>query len=79
MAADVGENAARAERAIEVIVEADTCFLTGYCLRTHPQLFEERDGVAVPRVSKIPAGDEELQAAARDAEALCPTGAIVIQ
>jgi ferredoxin len=77
--ADAGKNGAPAERAIEVIVEADTCYLTGYCLRTHPQLFEERDGVAVPRVSQVSAGDEELQAAARDAEALCPTGAIVIQ
>jgi ferredoxin len=69
---------AEATSAIEVTVDPEMCSLTGYCIRTHPELFEERDGVAVPRVPHVPGTDAALQAAARDAETICPTGAIVV-
>jgi ferredoxin len=65
--------------AIEVKIDPLTCALTGYCQRTAPQIFEIRPDQPVVSVKMPGIEDPALIELAREAEASCPTGAIVIE
>ena len=61
---------------MKVVVDADVCGGFGHCVIGCPDVFAlNDDGYAVVLVPEVPA---ELEAAVRDAEALCPTHAITV-
>ena len=59
---------------MKVTVDYDLCASTGSCVQTCPEVFEIRsDGYLYLLMEQIP---PELEKSAREAEELCPTGAI---
>jgi ferredoxin len=63
---------------MKVFIDHTKCEGTGYCVRIREDIFDLRDGQAVLRTEQ---GDRLLDAAAddlRDAENLCPSGAISV-
>jgi ferredoxin len=59
---------------VKVTVDYDLCASTGSCVQICPEVFEIRaDGYLYLLMEQIP---PELEAKAREAEELCPTGAI---
>ena len=59
---------------MKVTVDYDLCASTGSCVQTCPEVFEIRsDGYLYLLMEEIP---PELEKSAREAEELCPTGAI---
>ena len=59
---------------MKVTVDYDLCASTGSCVQTCPEVFEIRsDGYLYLLMEEIP---PELEQSAREAEELCPTGAI---
>jgi ferredoxin len=68
--------AARRGDDVKVIVDYDVCASTGTCVQVCPEVFEIRaDGFLYLFMEEIP---PELQAKAKEAEELCPTGAITL-
>jgi ferredoxin len=62
---------------LEVIVDTELCIGSGQCVRTVPQVFDQRphDGVVEPLDTRPPA---EFHDAVRHAVELCPVGAILV-
>jgi ferredoxin len=63
---------------MSVTVDRERCIGAGMCVLTAPEVFDqdEEDGRVVLLVTDPP---EELQDAVRQAERLCPSGAIAVQ
>jgi ferredoxin len=63
---------------MRVTVDRERCIGAGMCVLTAPEVFDqdEEDGRVVLLVTDPP---EELQDAVRQAERLCPSGAIAVQ
>jgi ferredoxin len=63
---------------MRVTVDRERCIGAGMCVLTAPVVFDqdEEDGRVVLLVTDPP---EELQDAVRQAERLCPSGAIAVQ
>ena len=59
---------------MRVTVDETLCAATGECERICPEVFEVEDVAHV----RMPEPHPSLDAAVREAEAACPTGAIVI-
>ena len=55
-----------------------SCALTGYCVRVAPELFEIVPGKDWVDVKHEHVEDAQTIASAQEAEANCPTGAIVL-
>ena len=61
---------------MRVVVRAEACAATGYCVRVAPGVFQQRsDGIATVRQDAQPVPRDAIEAV-RDAIALCPSGAI---
>ena len=62
---------------MRVIVDYDVCASTGSCMQVCPEVFEVRsDGFLYVLQDEPPA---ELHERVREAEQLCPTGAITLE
>ena len=62
---------------MKVTVDYDVCASTGSCVQICPEVFEIRsDGYLYLLMEQVP---PELHAKAREAEELCPTGAITLE
>jgi ferredoxin len=62
---------------MRVIVDYDVCASTGSCMQVCPEVFEVRgDGFLYVLDENPP---EELHERVREAESLCPTGAISLE
>lgn len=62
-------------KTMRVTADQDRCCGSGMCALTAPELFDQReeDGIVVVLQPSPPA---DLHAAAKEAESLCPSGAI---
>jgi ferredoxin len=62
-------------KTVRVTADQDRCCGSGMCALTAPELFDQRDedGIVVVLQPTPPA---DLHAAAKEAESLCPSGAI---
>lgn len=62
---------------LRVAVDRDMCAASGFCVRIAPELFRlsDEDNCAVVVVAEVP---PELEEAALEAEAACPTAAITV-
>ncbi|KPI05904.1 fdxB, ferredoxin [Actinobacteria bacterium OK074] len=63
---------------LKVTVDETKCCGAGQCVLTAPEVFDQReeDGIVV---LLEPTPTEELATAVREAEAVCPAGAISVQ
>jgi len=62
---------------VKVVVDYDVCASTGSCMQVCPEVFEVRsDGFLYVLQEEPP---EELRDRVRQAEELCPTGAITVE
>jgi ferredoxin len=61
---------------MQVKVDADLCTGCELCIDSCPVVFEVKEGVAVPKVNPVPAGEEEN---CRNAASDCPSEAIIIK
>ena len=61
-----------------VAVDRQQCALQGYCERIAPEVFEVRDGESTVHVRRETVEDPELEELVEEAEAACPTRAIVL-
>ena len=64
---------------IGVSVDPKQCALSGYCERIAPQVFEIRDDVDVAQVKQPEVSGAEDEELVEEAEASCPTRAIVLE
>jgi ferredoxin len=62
---------------MRVTVDYDVCASTGSCMQTCPEVFEVRSDGYLYLLQEEP--PEELWERVREAEELCPTGAITVE